>query len=129
MSNRAMTERVLWYIETNLDKDFGLDQIAKELNYSKFYMIRTFKEEIGVTLYQYIRNRRLREAARKLIETKQPIVEIAFEAGYGSQQAFTQAFRRTFQCTPQECRKAGAILSKQEKLLNFFGGSEGRLIA
>ena len=129
MSNRAMTERVLWYIETNLDKDFGLDQIAKELNYSKFYMIRTFKEEIGVTLYQYIRNRRRREAARKLIETKQPIVEIAFEAGYGSQQAFTQAFRRTFQCTPQECRKAGVILSKQEKLLNFFGGSEGRLIA
>lgn len=129
MSNRAMTERVLWYIETNLDEDFGLDQIAKELNYSKFYMIRTFKEEIGVTLYQYIRNRRLREAARKLIETKQPIVEIAFEAGYGSQQAFTQAFRRTFQCTPQECRKAGVILSKQEKLLNFFGGSEGRLIA
>ena len=124
-----MKDRVLWYIDTNLDYDFGLDQIAKELNYSKFYMIRTFKEEIGVTLYQYIRNRRLREAARKLIETKQPIVEIAFEAGYGSQQAFTQAFRRTFQCTPQECRKAGVILSKQEKLLNFFGGSEGRLIA
>lgn len=124
-----MAERVLSYIDGNLDKDLGLDQIAKELNYSKFYMIRTFKEETGVTLYQYIRDRRLKEAARKLMETKQPIVEISFEAGYGSQQAFTQAFRKTFQCTPQECRRTGVILSMQEKLRYFFARSEGRLAA
>ena len=84
MGKKTVTEQVLSYIESNLDKELTLEKIAKELNYSKFYLARQFKRNIGVTLHKYIQSRRLTEAAGKLAESGKPIIEIAFEAGYGS---------------------------------------------
>lgn len=110
MVDKSITKRTLLYIEDNLDKELSLDKIAKELNYSKFYLARTFKDSTGMTLYKYIQGRRLDEAARKLVETDQPIVQVAFGAGYGSQQAFTQAFRCVYACTPQKYRRAGRYI-------------------
>lgn len=116
MGDVSITKRILLYIENNLEKDLTLEKIAEELHYSKFYIARTFKENTGFTLYKYIQGRRLDEAARKLTETKQPIIEIAFEAGYSSQQAFTQAFRYKYTCTPQEYREIGVFIPRQNKI-------------
>ena len=116
MKDKSITKRILSYIEDNLEKELSLDKIAQEFNYSKFYIARTFKDNTGITLYKYIQGRRLDEAARKLTETKRPIVEIAFEAGYASQQAFTQAFRLVYIYTPQEYRRAGVFIPKQSRI-------------
>ena len=119
MSDMSLTRRILMYIEDNLDKELSLEKIAKELNYSKFYIARTFKDNTGVTLHQYVRDRRLEAAAGKLAGTDKSIVEIAFEAGYSSQQAFTQAFRRVYTCTPQEYRRTGVFIPRQSRI--FMG--------
>ncbi len=42
MGKKTVTEQVLSYIESNLDKELTLEKIAKELNYSKFYLARQF---------------------------------------------------------------------------------------
>ena len=55
-------------------------------------------------------------AAQKLVETEQPIVEIAYEAHYDSQQAFTLAFRQLYECTPNIYRKNGVFYPKQSKM-------------
>ncbi|EOS78026.1 MAG: AraC family transcriptional regulator [Lachnospiraceae bacterium] len=115
MGKKTVTEQVLSYIESNLDKELTLEKIAKELNYSKFYLARQFKRNIGVTLHKYIQSRRLTEAAGKLAESGKPIIEIAFEAGYGSQQAFTKAFCKEFMCTPQKYRKIGKVVQRRNK--------------
>lgn len=117
MGGRAVTKKVLSYIEEHPDKDLSLEEIAEALHYSRFYIARAFKENTGYTLYKYIRSRRLNEAARKLAETTQPVVEIALEAGYGSQQAFATAFRHEYLCTPQEYRRRGIFMPKQ-KVIN-----------
>ena len=109
MGDMKITKRLLLYIEENLELELTLEKIAKEFNYSKFYLARTFKEDMGCTLYRYIRKRRLDEAARKLVETEKPIVEIAYEAGYDSQQAFTQAFHNEYLYAPQEYRRIGKV--------------------
>ena len=98
-----------------------MDIIAKELSYSKFYIARTFKDNTGMTLYKYIQGRRLDEAARKLAETDQAIADIAFEVGYGSQQAFTLAFRCAYACTPQEYRRTGIFIPKQGRIYMSMG--------
>lgn len=112
MDNMPVTEKVLLYIENHLDNKLSLGKIAQELHYSKFYMARMFKEDMGCTLHKYIRGRQMDEAAVKLAETSKSIAEIALEAGYGSQQAFTQAFRCEYQCTPQEYRRRGIHLPR-----------------
>ena len=54
MKEMSLTERIIRYIEDNLDKDLSLEKIAEELNYSRFYTARTFKEHTGMA-----RSRRL----------------------------------------------------------------------
>lgn len=115
MDKVSVTKRVLLYIEENLEQDLTLEKIAKEFSYSKFYLARRFKEDMRCTLYQYIRERRLEEAAKKLVCTRESIVEIAYEAGYGSQQAFTLAFHNEYLCAPQEYRKAGVFMPRQNR--------------
>ncbi len=113
MSENTVVEKIVDYIEKHLNEDLYLDKIAKDLNYSKFYIARTFSEKTGVTIYKYIQGRRLALAAQKLVETKKPIIEIAYEAQYSSQQAFTLAFNQLYLCTPQIYRKNGVFYAKQ----------------
>ncbi len=115
MSDRSITDRVISYIEENLDGELTLQEIAEALSYSRFYVARTFKETMGVSVGRYIRGRRLTEAAGKLAESKQPIARIALEAGYQSQQAFTKAFGCEFGCTPLEYRRKGAYVTGQRR--------------
>lgn len=116
MSDNIIVKKIADYIEDNLNEDLSLDKISKDLNYSKFYIARTFAEKTGSTIYKYIQGRRLTLAAKKLVETKKPIIEIAYEARYSSQQAFTLAFNRLYLCTPQKYRKNQAFYPKQERI-------------
>lgn len=104
------------FIEEHIEEALSLDKIAAALNYSKFYIARSFAQETGCTIYRYIRGRRLTIAARKLVETQKPIIEIAYEAQYDSQQAFTLAFGRLYQCTPQAYRRNGVFYPRQQKI-------------
>ena len=105
MNNNTVVEKIVDYIETHINEDLSLDKIANALNYSKFYIARIFTEETKCTVYKYIQGRRLTLAAQKLVETEQPIVEIAYEAHYDSQQAFTLAFKRLYECTTNIIKK------------------------
>lgn len=116
MSDNKVVEKTIQYIETHLDEDLSLDRISKDLNYSKFYISRVFAEKTDCTIYKYIQGRRLTLAARKLVETEKSIIEIAYEAHYNSQQAFSLAFRRLYFYTPQTYRKNGVFYPKQTRI-------------
>lgn len=105
--NNDIVKGIVDYIEKHLEEDLSLDKIAEDLNYSKFYIARIFSEKTGGTIYKYIQGRRLTIAAYKLVKTNKSIIEIAYEAHYSSQQAFTLAFNQLNLCSPQAYRKKG----------------------
>lgn len=109
-------QTVLDYVERHLGEDLSLEQIAKEFHYSKYYIARAFTHTYGKSFYQYVKARRMTVAAQALAETAKPIVEVAYEAHYSSQQAFTLAFHQEYLCTPQEYRRKGTFIPKQPKL-------------
>lgn len=123
MRDDNVMKKIVSYIEDHLEKDLSLDTIAEALNYSKFYIARTFAEQTGCTVYKYIQGRRLTLAAEKLACTEEPIIEIAYEAHYNSQQAFTLAFGRLYHCTPQIYRKKGIFEPKQPRLSGALSGA------
>ncbi|WP_159442014.1 helix-turn-helix transcriptional regulator [Clostridium sp. Marseille-P2415] len=106
---KKIVEEVIGYVEARLSLEEGLDleKIADNAGYSKFHLNRVFSEVTGCTLHRYVRERRLTEAARKLVQEKASIADIAWEAAYQSQQAFTLAFKQAYGCTPHTYRKAG----------------------
>jgi len=93
------------YIEAHLDDKLDLDSLAREAGYSKYHLHRMFTSIIGFTVHSYVQRRRLTEAARLLIFTDKPIMEIALFAGYETQQSFSVAFKALFDCSPQTLRK------------------------
>lgn len=93
------------YIETHLNRHLTLDEISACAGYSKYHFDRMFRKATGCTVYQYIRKRRLTEAARALVFTRQPVMEIAQASGYESQQAFTQAFGDVYRLSPGAYRR------------------------
>lgn len=111
--NNDIVKGIVDYIETHLEDDLSLNKIAEDMNYSKFYIARVFSEKTGSTIYKYIQGRRLTIAAYKLVKTNKSIIEIAYEAHYSSQQAFTLAFNQLYLCSPQAYRKKGFFYPKQ----------------
>ncbi len=106
-------ERTIHFIEQHLQEDLNLNDIAKHTGYSKFHLNRIFSETVGCTIHKYIQKRRLTEAAKMLVYTDLPIAQVALEANYESQQAFTLAFRQLYRKTPQIYRETGVFLPKQ----------------
>lgn len=104
-AKEVLVEKVKAYLKEHPADGLSLDEIAGKLNYSKFYMERTFAQVTGMSIGKYIRECRLADAAQQLAQTGRPVTDIAYDAGYGSPQAFTQAFRRRYLCPPLLYRK------------------------
>ncbi len=104
VDNKKMIQAIIDDMEDNLGRQWRLDEIAKEAGYSKFHLNRVFLACVGYTIYKYIQMRRLTVAAEKLVYTEKPIIEIAYEANYSSQQSFTIAFRKLYGQPPQAYR-------------------------
>lgn len=120
MSTRKdITKSVIDYIEKNLENDLTLEQIAEYAGYSRFHLNRMFKEETGLTIHKYIQTRRLTLAAEKLVTSQIPVSQIAYEAGYESQQAFSAAFREVYLYPPKVYRKRRVFLPKQERIFMY----------
>jgi len=102
-------ERALWFIENRLGGEISLESIARSVGVSEHHLSRAFGAVTGQSLMRYVRGRRLTEAARSLAAGAPDILKVALEAGYGSHEAFTRAFREQFQVTPEDFRSAGSL--------------------
>lgn len=116
-SYKQIVKKVIDYIEDNLENDMDMEQIAERIGYSKFHLNRIFAAETGCTIYKYLQARRLTVAAQELVDTVKPIAQIAYDAGYHSQQAFSLAFKQIYLYPPKTYRDMGIFVPKQNKLL------------
>lgn len=101
--------KALWFIESHLDGEVTLDAVAEGSGVSRFHLTRAFGVVMGTSVMQYVRARRLSEAARRLAGGAPDILTVALDAGYGSHEAFTRAFRDRFGLTPEQVRADGQI--------------------
>lgn len=106
MTHSREIQAALNYIEMNLCEKLSIDEIADIVGFSKYYFHRTFKNEIGISMYDYIRKRRLAGAAALLIHTNISILDIAVNFNFESQEAFTRAFKSVYQLPPGRYRTA-----------------------
>jgi AraC family transcriptional regulator len=80
--------------------------LAAMAGLSKYHFLRLFRSETGVTPHQYRIQARLHRAALRLVQTRAPVVDVAFDAGFGDLSTFNARFRRCFGMTPTAFRLA-----------------------
>lgn len=93
------------YIETNLDSELSLSSLAKMCFYNPSYFSRIFKEKFGVSLMEYITQKRLERAIYLLENTETTIDSIAHQTGFSGRSGLYHSFIRHLGVTPNHYRK------------------------
>ncbi len=123
---KKAVSKIIDYVEGNLSapERLKVEEIARHAGYSRFHINRVFSEITGCTIHRYIKERRLSEAARKLVTDEDSIATIAQDALYQSQQAFSYEFKKVYGCTPLTYRKAriNKELRRKVVVVNQFAG-------
>ncbi len=98
--------RAVGYVDMNLGKAMTVNKLADVAGLSTFHFSRVFKRSMGVSVHQFVLDRRLLHARHMLQSSGESIAHIALECGFGSQSHFTTAFRRRFAVTPRAFRES-----------------------
>lgn len=101
---------VIDYIEDNLEKEIEYSALAKIACFSEYHFSRMFSSLTGFALSEYIRRRRLSNAAFELQTGNDKVIDIALRYGYDSPDAFTRAFRKLHGMSPAAVKKGGVQL-------------------
>ena len=95
---------VLDYLETHLDQELKLVELAKLVGMSQFHFGRLFKQSMGLSPYQYLIQQRVERAKRLLKGTDLLIADIALDCGFSSHSHLSRQFRRLVGATPKAYR-------------------------
>lgn len=102
----SLAERVAWQVERRLYDPLSIRLLAERCAASPYHMTRVFRSATGFTPMTYVRARRLSEAAKRLANGKDDILNVALDAQFNSHEAFTRAFATYFGVLPRSVREA-----------------------
>ena len=98
-SSDTQVEQLLKYINRNLSENLSIDQLAERFFFSKYHMMRKFKNETGYTIHNYITSKRLL-MARSLISQGIPVMKAALASGFRDYTTFVRAYKKQFGKAP-----------------------------
>ncbi|WP_127533196.1 helix-turn-helix transcriptional regulator [Paenibacillus kobensis] len=93
--------------------------LSRKLGYSEFHATRKFKEISGMPFRDYLRHRKLAFALKEVRDSEKSILDVAFDYGFSSHEAFTRAFKGTYGVTPSEYRKQPMPVALRTKINPF----------
>jgi AraC family transcriptional regulator len=97
--------KVTSYINENFERSIQTRQLAEVINLSASYFTRAFKISFGVVPSLYVTRLRIERAQRLLVETQDPICQIALNCGFSDQAHLSKRFREQVQDTPHHWRR------------------------
>lgn len=93
------------FIRENFHNELSIDQLAEVAHLSISALERRFKKYLAKTPKQFIRQIRLDNARRLLVETKLPIAQVAYQSGFSDHSYFSRHFKLMFDELPSELRR------------------------
>ncbi|KJY93431.1 AraC family transcriptional regulator [Vibrio neptunius] len=99
--------KVLSFIHQHINEPLSLDDIARQSCWSRWQLQRVFQTETGIAVATYVRELKLSQAAERLIDTSDRVIDIALELGFSSEISFSRSFKQVFGLSPRAYRKQG----------------------
>ena len=97
--------RAIHYIENNLTNDICIDEVSGQAYTSSSHFQLIFHVVTGITIGEYIRNRRLSIAAQDLLQPNSKIIDVAMKYQYDTQESFSKAFTRFHGVSPSKVQR------------------------
>lgn len=86
-------QKVLYFIENNLNNQLDLDDLARIAGYSKYHFSRCFKLNVGESVIDYMTRLRLEKSQFKIIQNNS-MINVALDIGYETPNGFNKAFKK-----------------------------------
>ena len=118
--------RAIDYMENHLTDNITCEDVAEHIYISSFHFQRTFNLLTGLTIGEYLRNRRLSLAGQDLLKGENKVIDVALKYCYETPESFSKAFSRFHGITPSQARKEGSVLKSFNRLvikIKLEGGS------
>lgn len=97
----SLCQRLIEYIEEHLNENLSLERLAEEFFVSKYHVAHVFKENIGMSIHQFITKKRL-SLCREAILGKMSIKEAYQTFGFGDYSSFYRAFKKEYGISPKD---------------------------
>ena len=111
-------QRIMFYIDENIDKGVSLQGIADREHLNTYYLSHFIKRMLGISFQEYLNYIRLDKSLKLLSTTNKTITEISYESGFPSTKSLNRIFRREFDCSPSEYRKDNKKISSSSESEN-----------
>ena len=98
-----LLDRITAFIESNYAAHFTVGDLSRQLYVSSSTLSHLFKQKMGVSVYQYVKQRRL-IAAKALIENGMPLEQVALQVGFSDYSGFYRAFKQEYGISPRQYR-------------------------
>jgi len=102
--NKARLVDILSYLDKHASDPFDATIVADNFHISYGYLAKLFKNELGMTMKEYVNSVRVRNASFDLLGTDLSIVDIAIQHGFVSSKAFYKEFEKVYHMTPKQYR-------------------------
>lgn len=106
-------------LENYSDEKLTLRFLSRKLGYSEFYTTKKFREITGMQFRDYLQSRKLAFALKEVRDSNKGLLDIAFDYGFSSHEAFTRAFKSFYGVTPSEYRRNPVPLLLRTKISPF----------
>jgi len=104
MANLHCIYNTLAYIESNYDRQLSIKELEEVSNYSYRNIQRIFSYTCGETIGAYQKKRRVENAYKKILYTKESLTSIALQVGFANLASFSKAFKQHFGISPKEAK-------------------------
>jgi len=92
------------YMQYHYDLPMTLEDVAKQAHMSVSRLAYLFKEQVGITVIEYLTNIRINQAKQQLLVSNNNCTQICFGVGYNNQSYFTRIFKQVVGMTPRQFR-------------------------
>ena len=117
MGQEGIVLNIIDYLDANLTEEITIDSIVGKFYFNRFYLMKLFKKVTGLTIFEYVNQKKIKSSLNDIVNTDDKILKIALNHGFNSQEYYgfnsqeyySETFTRVLGISPTEFRKQAPI--------------------